>query len=452
MIKIASEKCFDNTKRIICSYDENTESSDIKVYANGKLCTLYTSSNCLFVNVIADDFTDIKVEYNKTIKDAKIKPSRFERKIDFSENTAYFTVKCGDYICVEFNDDLPLFVFADKKFDLFDYNNCDVIYFEDNKTYECDINITKSNTVVFIGENTVIKGKFRAINVDNIKILGNGTIDGTKTEEYAIAFKSCKNIEINGITALGAKIWITMFLCCKNIHIENFKALGDIMRSDGIDIVSSQNVYIHHIFVRNEDDCICIKSGKINRCPFKVTTQKVKNVYVSDCTFFTGERGNSLEIGYEAMKDISDIKFKNIDIIHRKSAKHKFNRCVISIHNAGTANIYNVLYENIFAEYSDENFIMLSHMVKSEWGHGEGSIKNITFRNVHLVGGKNNPPSYISTLPINMDNPNSNNTNKQPVDNIVFENVLYKGEKIDCIDKAKACNFTISDDINIKFL
>lgn len=466
MIKSIDGRCTNTSSLPVCSYDEKTVHSGVKVYANDKEIIVYSSSDCDFVKIYSTGFVNVKVEYDKKIESAIIRPVRRNRKIEFSGNIATFCACCGDYLCVEFNEDTqrPLFVFVDEKIEFCDYANYEVLYFEDNKTYETNINITKDNTVVFLGENAIVRGGIKAENVKNIKIVGNGIIDATRvlTDPLKVdgtskekrprgcIFINCENIEINGIVSMCAGTWITDFENCKNVRIENYKMLGDVMCSDGIDIFSTQNVYINHIFVRNEDDCLCIKSGAFSKCPHNKLP--VKNVFASDCVLWSNKRGNAIEIGYELMEDVSDVIFKDIDVIHRFTQDHKFNRSVLSIHNAGKANVKNVLYENIYIEHSDENLIMISNMNKQAWGSGCGSINNITYRNVHLLGGNVNPTSYVSTNVIDVDGGNIISNEKRVIDNISFENVYYKGRKIESIEDAKECGFTISDDINVNFV
>ena len=466
MIKTIDKNFVKTSSLPVCSYSKETTHSGVKVYADNKEVVVYSSSDCDFVKIYSTGFVNVKVEYDKKIESAVIRPVRFGRKIEFSDNIATFCVNRGDYLCVEFNEDVdrPLFVFVDEKIEFFDYANYEVLYFEDNKTYETNINITKDNTVVYVGENTIVRGGIVAENVKNIKIIGNGIIDATKVLDDPLrvdgtsterrprgcVFVNCENIEINGIVSMCAGTWITDFENCKNVRIENYKMLGDVICSDGIDIFSTQNVYIHHAFVRNEDDCLCIKSGAFEKCPHNISP--VKNVYVSDCVLWSNKRGNAIEIGYELMEDVSDVIFKDIDVIHRFTQDHKFNRSVLSVHNAGKANVKNVLYENIYVEHSDENLVMLSNLNKKTWGNGKGSIKDITYRNIHLLGGKVNPTSYISTNVIDVDAGNVISDEKRVIDNILFENVHYKGTKIDSIETARKLGFTISDDIDIKFL
>ena len=117
MIKLIDENCTNTSSLPVCSYDEKTVHSGVKVYADDKEIIVYSSSDCDFVKIYSTGFVNVKVEYDKKIESAVIRPVRFERKIEFSDNVATFCVNRGDYLCVEFNGDLnrPLFVFVDEK-------------------------------------------------------------------------------------------------------------------------------------------------------------------------------------------------------------------------------------------------------------------------------------------------------------------------------------------------
>ena len=438
---------------------ENAFDEKVRVFANGKECTVFSSTNCYFARVFGDDFSDVEVEYCDDISSACIAPLRYKREITFSGKRANFKVKCGDYISVEFNGNIakPVFIFADRKKELNDYNNCTVIKYDDNKIYDAGTLCPESNTVLYIGENTIVRGKIRAEYADNIKIISNGIFIADETHKRTMSFYRCKNIKIEGNVTVGRGSWVTVFYECDNVFIEDYKVIGDIMCSDGIDICCTANVYIHHYFTRNEDDCLCIKTHTQTKNGSDDSSQKeisgdVKNVYVSDCVLFCGIRGNGIEIGYELMNSVvSNVVFRNIDVIHRGTRSEKFNRSVISIHNAGNATVKDVLFENVSAQYTEENFIHVVPICKKIWGSGRGKMENVTFRNIELIGGYD-APSKISRIPINMDDDRDLSDDKAEVSNIVFENVKYKGTWLDSAETARKCGFEIDGDIDVKFM
>ena len=234
---------------------------------------------------------------------------------------------------------------------------------------------------------------------------------------------------------------------CRNVVVENVKILADQIWSDGIDIVGGENILIRHIFIKNEDDCVCIKSSFSRAGGFEGFD--VRNVLVEDCVFWNGPRGNSIEIGYETNNStVEKILFRNVDVVHRETQESKFHRSIISIHNSGNAVIRDIVYENIYAESSDENFVQIAHMYQPDWGEGRGSLENITIRNLTLAGGSL-PPSKVSAhAPEDSPDPE-----KRITRNITFENLKILGEEIRSKEAAVANGFVIDEDVeNLRFL
>lgn len=208
--------------------------------------------------------------------------------------------------------------------------------------------------------------------------------------------------------------------------------------------MGGENVYIRHIFIKNEDDCVCIKSSYARSGNFQGFD--VRNVLVEDCVFWNGPRGNSMEIGYETNNSVVEkVMFRNVDVIHRETQENKFHRSIISIHNSGNAEIRDIVYENIYAESTDENFVQIAHMYKPSWGEGRGSMENITIRNLTLAGGELRPSKISSFAP--------NDTEPRITRNITFENLVILGDPIRSVEDALAHGFKLDDDpSNVKFL
>ena len=153
-----------------------------------------------------------------------------------------------------------------------------------------------------------------------------------------------------------------------------------------------------------------------------------------------------MEIGYETNNSVVDkVTFRNVDVIHRETQDRKFNRCIISIHNSGNAEIRDILYENIYAESTDENFVQISHMCEPDWGEGRGSMENITVRNLTLAGGEVRP-SKVSAYACGDPEP-------RVTRNIVFENLIIHGTHIDSCEKARQFGFELDEDnTEVRFL
>ncbi len=424
-----------------------------RVFVDGQELFVVKDDEYDYVHVITNDIVSVEVEIADKIEKIDLRPTRRAKKFSVEGHSVKFLMSRADYYCLEVNGDLsrPLLIFCDEKIEKQIYDGQNLMYFAPGGYYEVGEIIPESNTVIFIDEGAVLEGKIHADGVKNLRIIGNGTLWGKNHEagrSLPLNFNYCENIEINGITVIGLNCWNLRTWKSKRILIENIKILAHEVWSDGIDIVSSEDVVIRHIFIKNEDDCVCIKSSKAEKANFE--GGDVRNVLVEDCVLWSGPRGNSLEIGYETNNSVvENVLFRNVDVMHRQTQDSKFHRSIISIHNSGNATIRNITYENVYAEETDENFIQIAHMHQPQWGLGNGVIEDIRLRNITLAGGELRE-SAVKGYPRGIA-PGE----KEPcvTRNITFENLKVLGKTVRSLDDAKECGFTVDQFAeNVKFI
>lgn len=424
-----------------------------RVFVDGTELNVIKDDEYDYVHIITADIVSVEVVINEKIERIDLRPTRRAKKFTVEGQSVKFLMSRADYYCLEVNGDLarPLLLFCDEKIEKQIYDGQKVIYFAKNSYFQTGVITPESNTVIFIDEGAVVEGKILAKGVKNLRILGNGILYGKNHEagrSMPLDIHDSDGIEINGITVIGLNTWNLRTRRSKNILIQNVKILAHEIWSDGIDIVSSENVVIRHIFIKNEDDCVCIKSA--NSAAGGYDGADVRNVLVEDCVLWSGPRGNSLEIGYETSNSVvENLLFRNVDVMHRQTQDSKFHRSIIAIHNSGNATIRNVTYENVYAEETDENFIQISHIHQPQWGVGDGVIEDIRLRNVTLAGGELRP-SAVRAYPYGIEK-----GKKAPcvTRNITFENIKILGDKIESVEDAKAHGFDIDEYTeNIKFI
>ena len=424
-----------------------------RVFADGVELNVIKDDEYDYVHIITNDIVSVDVKISEHIEKIDLRPTRRAKKFTVEGDSVRFLMSRADYYCLELNGDLkrPLLLFCDEKIERQIYDGQNVMYFKPDTYYKVGEIKPESDTVIFIDEGAVVEGKIHADNVKNLRILGNGTLFGKNHEEgrsMPININYGEDIEINGITIIVLNCWNLRTWKSKRILIENVKILAHEVWSDGIDIVSSEDVVIRHIFIKNEDDCVCLKSSKSITANFE--GGDVRNVLVEDCVLWSGPRGNSLEIGYETNNSVvENILFRNVDVMHRQTQESKFHRSIISIHNSGNATIRNVTYENIYAEESDENFIQIAHMHQPNWGLGGGVIEDIRLRNVTLAGGELRESAVLG-YPRGIAR-----GEKEPcvTRNITFENITVLGKTLKNSDDAKVCGFKVDEYAeNVKFI
>lgn len=147
--------------------------------------------------------------------------------------------------------------------------------------------------------------------VDNLRITGSGTFDGSgqtfwtdfwdarkkdpKVTNLAVErprlmfIQNSKNVKISGVTFKDSGFWNLHIYNCQKVLVENTRfEVQDGLRapsSDGIDIDSSQNVTVRGCHFRVDDDGVCLKGTK---GPFAMDDKKskpVEHIRISNCTF-----------------------------------------------------------------------------------------------------------------------------------------------------------------------
>ncbi len=202
----------------------------------------------------------------------------------------------------------------------------------------------------------MFSGIVTGINVENVVITGEGTIDGCTTFENwwkdckvrNIAWRPrlffinhCKNVTMHGITVQNSPSWTLHPYFSEDLKFIDVKIKNpaNSHNTDGLDPESCKNVLVLGTYISVGDDCIAIKSGKIYMGKkHKVATSNmivrqccmrdghgavtvgseiaagVKDVHIIDCLFMNTDRGLRVKTRRGRGKDsvLDDISFENI--------------------------------------------------------------------------------------------------------------------------------------------
>ena len=232
------------------------------------------------------------------------------------------------------------------------------------------------------------------------------------------------------------------------------KQVGWRANSDGIDIEASRNVHVADTFLRNDDDCVAVKSKPKGDGKGVVT----EDILIENTIFWNALPGNAMEIGFELVADaIRNVTFRNCDIIRVERG------AAFSIHTGDNALVENINFEDIrvedvrgdFADFyiglsiysvdcpdpyrrsdprrkpvppelqdppsGDNRGQWLLPKDKAEYAGKRGTIRNVVFRHIQFLsppGGK-----LPSSLFIGYDD-------EHPVENVLFENISLDGQQL----------------------
>ncbi|WP_419884527.1 glycosyl hydrolase family 28 protein [Paenibacillus sp. B-A-8] len=253
-----------------------------------------------------------------------------------------------------------------------------------------------SGTTIYLAGGSALVGSLVCESVHDITIRGRGMIYLADFHRYS-AFRGVRivfsqSIKVEGITVIDPPHYSIFIGKSDGIEIDNIKAFSTRGWSDGIDIMSSSDVAIRDVFMRNSDDCIAIYGS---RWDFYGDT---RNISVRDSILWAdvahplmigthGDHGQNGDV-------IENIIFTNIDILnHHEPQENYWGALAI---NAGDRNtVCNVIYDNIRVERIEQGQLFDVRVVYNKDYNPEPgtSIRNITFRNISYSGKAN--PSRI---------------------------------------------------------
>jgi len=158
-----------------------------------------------------------------------------------------------------------------------------------------------------------------------VKLTGEGTIDGSGDqwmERYPrncielqvgrprmIAIQNCTDVLVSGLSLKNQACWGLFLLYSRDIIIENLfiRAEHNIISSDGIDIDSSEDIFITGCDIDVNDDCIAIKSGKDE--DGRRVNRPAEEILIEKCRFRYGHGGVSM--GSEMSGGIRNVEIRN---------------------------------------------------------------------------------------------------------------------------------------------
>ncbi len=401
-----------------------------------------------FISLSADEPLSFEIVPPKSFEKVIIRPEGLNIRPDISDGVIRFTLDKPRYFTVEpYGRNNALHIFVDPVFDYgVDINDENVIYFGRGEHNVGTITL-ESNQTLFIDEGAVVFGCVKAVDAENIRILGNGILDNSKNKEkilfeynaenntsaiknakrqHTVQLEYCENITIKGITIRDSLVYNIRPIACKRLNISNVKIIGCWRyNSDGIDMHNCEDVVIENCFIRTFDDSICIKGfdcyyeGDVEKAVKEAMYRNGKaydvfrNVLVKNCVIWN-DWGKCLEIGAETRaEEITNIHFLDCCIIH---VTHR----VLDINNVDYADVNNIRFENISVEYddvipegkiqtrddecyeiTDKDYAPYLIAVETEFHHEysagglrRGINRNITFKNIRL-SGRQKPVMYF---------------------------------------------------------
>jgi len=417
-------------------------SREFKLHVNGQpIETLYTDVADFAICALSpEDFpanVEIKTSFPPTA--ATVRPLSKNITAAVGDGAVRFTLERSEKLSIEISGGKPFYLFANApETNPPALGDPSVITFPAGQITEIPVLSLEEGQTLYLPGGAVLKGRIHVKGKSGIRICGHGILDGSYYERVAsdgftsIILDRCPEVLIEDITMIRPSGWMLMLAVCKGATVRNLKEIGEVITSDGIDVVGSSDVLIEDCFLHNNDDCVVIKAldhGKKNKSQIEVNGRAdVENVLVRRCTFCNWHAGNAMEIGYElSVESIRNITFTDIDVLHVHGSG-----AVFSIHNTDRALVESVLFENIRIEHCFDKLIdfRISHSRYSSDSE-RGRIRGITLREIHWNRTRFNPGCTISMIG-GWDADHS-------IEDVTIQDFYIDGRRIEHLDELEIC-------------
>lgn len=236
-----------------------------------------------------------------------------------------------------------------------------------------------------VQEGAVLKGPLHLKGREGFRLCGHGIIEGDPSarRQPLLIFESCRNLVVEGVTLIRPPAWMLVPANCDGVVVRDVSMIGEVMCSDGIDVLGSSRVLVEGCFLHNNDDCVAIKAfhlGARNVEGVSIDARRsVLDVAVRRCVFANWNGGNAMEIGHElAVDSVRGVVFSDIDVLHVHD-----KGAVFAIHCYDRAHVSDVVFEKIRIEHCYDKLIDF-RVSRSRYSSDEarGRISDVQLRDI----------------------------------------------------------------------
>ncbi|ASZ09680.1 glycoside hydrolase family 28 protein [Chitinophaga pendula] len=161
-----------------------------------------------------------------------------------------------------------------------------------------------------------------AVDQQNIRITGQGTIDGQGTQlkaqhiltdtrpeaerwgrrPFLLRIVRCEHVEVTGVSLHFAAAWTSHYFQCKKVRIEKVQIRSyGVPHNDGIDIDGCQQVRISNCDIDSGDDALCFKTTS--------STMACRDIIVNGMRLKSGH--GAIKMGTESMAPFEQIRISD---------------------------------------------------------------------------------------------------------------------------------------------
>lgn len=285
----------------------------------------------------------------------------------------------------------------------------------------------KSGDIVYLAPGSYIFGSLNLWNVDNVKVLGRGTIvyegqqspvtdDGwmQNRDWHCIGALQAQNVEIDGLTCIvRSRTWSIQMKDSTGFTYDDLRVIGGNpgnANQDGMDWLGGGNTLVRNSFVRASDDDLAMQGNWDGYTQDDMVRpgHDVDNIVVENTELSTSI-SNIVRIGWpQKIYNSHNFTLRNSDVLHAGIGACGQDFALLGFWSTNDAHgdHSGINFENIFLD----NWYSLVQIEQEQ-----PSVHGITFRNIWALG---QPPLVASTI-------------TGDVSGVTFDNVKYGQARVD---------------------
>ncbi|NOY57666.1 MAG: hypothetical protein GXO75_01870, partial [Calditrichaeota bacterium] len=257
-----------------------------------------------------------------------------------------------------------------------------------------------------------------AENAHNFGIIGQGTINGQgdsfwrgkKRPFYrparTVNFENCRDVLIRDINIRNSAAFNIAFENCNRVTITGVSIINDLAapNTDGIDPISSSNVFISNCYIETGDDAICPKSHNVKN--------PLENLVVTNCVLISDD--SAIKFGTASQGVIRNCSFSNIIIRNTKYGIGFYMKDGGSFEDIQFSNISieTVVPDSMHSDRTIKNYAIFMDIEKRNENSGFGTIRNIMFSDMTINTANGN--CLFAGMP------------EQKIENVTLDNVRMR--------------------------
>lgn len=402
---------------------------------------------------------DVEITVGRSVDSVVVRPLRCRIQPTIRGSTVRFSLTKPGQHSIEINGDithnLQLFTNPIER-DKPQASDSQVRFFGPGVHFPADGGIDgaiqlRSNETIYIAGGAVVHGTIQTPcheKIHDATIRGRGILMGQRDTVHKrglakIGF-NCERITIKDIHLIDSYGWVLEVAWATDVLIENIKVIAYRGNSDGIDIVSCKNVMVRDCYIRSADDNLVVINaqydptlenfhvgpegyashyGKMFKdMDHKGQKRNTSNVTFRNCILWQDRNHpDAIHVGWSMRgREIHDVHFEDIDILHTRGGGKTAQLDIDTSWWGDKGNvIHDVVFENIRMEDARGGNVIHIRQINQP-----ATVRNVLFRNIHLLGGRVHTSSIIVTTP------------GSRIENITFENMVLRDRRIRSLAEA----------------